>query len=127
MTRPRSRPGTAKRWATLRGHVRLVKGVTFAPDASLLAVASDDRRVRLWNPERGRLVRELTGHAAPVVSVSFAPDGRLLACGSHSRRRAVPDEISPWDPAGGARRNSAGPVMPGRCPHSSSRPTGGPW
>src|SRR5436305_246586 len=97
----RSHPVMATLRSTLRGHGRLVKGVAFAPDNSLLAVASDNRKVRLWDPETGRLVRQVTGHSAPVVSVAFSSDTCLLACGSHSRRRAVPDEICLWDHAAG--------------------------
>jgi WD40 repeat protein len=96
-TRHPSRSLTATLQFTLRGHGKLVKGLAFAPDGNVLAVASDDKKVRLWDPHTGRRVQELADHVAPVVSVAFAPDGRLLACGTHSRRRAVADEIVLWD------------------------------
>jgi len=53
--------------------------VAFSPDGRLLASASEDKTVRLWDPVTGQHQRTLTGHAGPVRSVAFSPDGRLLA------------------------------------------------
>lgn len=41
-------------------------------------VASDDGRVRLWDPTDGRLIREFVSQAA-VADVTFSPDGQLVA------------------------------------------------
>ena len=38
----------------LEGHTDWVKAVAFSQDGSLLASASDDRTVRLWNPSTGQ-------------------------------------------------------------------------
>nr|XP_039262814.1 F-box-like/WD repeat-containing protein TBL1XR1 [Styela clava] len=51
----------------------------------LLASASFDSTVRLWESERGVCLHTLTRHQEPVYSVAFSPDGRLLASGSFDK------------------------------------------
>ncbi|XP_020241163.1 WD40 repeat-containing protein HOS15-like isoform X2 [Asparagus officinalis] len=51
----------------------------------LLASASSDSFVKLWDAELGRLVCNLKGHREePVCSVEFSPNGQFLASGSSS-------------------------------------------
>ena len=72
--------------ATLEGHTDLVWSVAFSPNGQTLASGSQDRTIRLWNPNNGNLVRTLTGHRDAVNSVAFSPDGRTLASGSWMER-----------------------------------------
>ncbi|GJN38457.1 hypothetical protein PR202_gb27496 [Eleusine coracana subsp. coracana] len=48
----------------------------------LLASASFDSSIKLWEVEQGRLLYSLAGHRQPVYSVAFSPDGEYLASGS---------------------------------------------
>eukprot|EP00012_Vannella_robusta_P002216 CAMPEP_0206185292 /NCGR_PEP_ID=MMETSP0166-20121206/1717_1 /ASSEMBLY_ACC=CAM_ASM_000260 /TAXON_ID=95228 /ORGANISM="Vannella robusta, Strain DIVA3 518/3/11/1/6" /LENGTH=401 /DNA_ID=CAMNT_0053600451 /DNA_START=976 /DNA_END=2181 /DNA_ORIENTATION=- len=48
----------------------------------MLASASFDSTVRLWNIEQGRCLHNLAKHTDPVYSISFSPDGQYLASGS---------------------------------------------
>jgi WD40 repeat protein/DNA-binding MarR family transcriptional regulator len=53
--------------------------LSYAPDGRLLATASADGDVTLWNPRTGRRVHVLRDTGSAVVTVAFSPDGTLLA------------------------------------------------
>ncbi|MEP0888549.1 WD40 repeat domain-containing protein [Leptolyngbya sp. FACHB-16] len=65
----------------LRGHSDYITGLTFSPSGHLIASASLDGTVRLWDIEQQRLVRTFQGNTSAVLSVAFRPDGRALAIG----------------------------------------------
>jgi WD40 repeat protein len=48
----------------------------------LLASASSDETVRIWDVATGMLQQTLEGHNGHVGSVAFSPDSRLLASAS---------------------------------------------
>ena len=56
--------------------------MSFSPNGETLASGSDDRTIRLWDANSGRVLRTLTGHTDSVLSVSFSPNGETLASGS---------------------------------------------
>jgi eukaryotic-like serine/threonine-protein kinase len=78
---------TGERSALLAGHTGLVSGVAFRADGRLLASASSDRTVRIWDVDAAKCVDVLTGNTDQVYSVAFHPDGTRLA--SAGRDRAV--------------------------------------
>jgi WD40 repeat protein len=62
-----------------------VTTVAASPDGTLLATASADNVIRLWDRETGKASLTLEGHSAVVTALSFLPDGSRLASASADR------------------------------------------
>lgn len=62
----------------LKGHTSSINSVSFSPDGKILASGSGDRTVKLWDVNKGKIIRELRMHNSGVVDVAFAPDGKTL-------------------------------------------------
>lgn len=77
--------GLRKTW---KGHNNSINAISVSPNGQILATASDDGSIKLWdlitavNTDTLPLVRTLNEHSNAVLSVEFGPDGRTLASGS---------------------------------------------
>jgi WD40 repeat protein len=80
--------------------------VKFSPDGKLLAAASLDHSVRIYDVERRELVKTLTGHNDSVLSIAFSPNQAEMISGSRDRTAVI------WDLAVSERRYSL-PLQPG--------------
>lgn len=65
----------------LEGHSNNINSISFSPDGSLIASASDDQTLKLWRRD-GSLITTLR-HDQSVRSVKFSPDGQFLISASY--------------------------------------------
>jgi WD40 repeat protein len=94
---------------TFIGHRSEVLSVSWSPDGTRLATASEDLTAKVWDAAGGgREMLTLKGHTSAVSSVSWSPDGTRLATGSHDGTAKV------WEASGGREmltlKGHTGPV-----------------
>ena len=69
--------------APLDGHIGWVTAVAVSGDSRLIASASRDGSVRVWDARTCKpMYPPLLGDAGPVLSVAFSPNSQLIASGS---------------------------------------------
>jgi WD40 repeat protein len=70
----------ADEYNRLSGHKAAVFAVDISPDSKIVASASIDKTIKLWQRD-GTEVATIEGHQAIVRAVKFSPDGQSLASG----------------------------------------------
>ena len=88
------------RQLTLRGHTAGVLWSGYSHSGNLLATASQDGSIRLWQTNTGQPVRVLNGHDGDVNCISFSPDDRWLASAGMDATVRI------WDVTSGRQINS---------------------
>ncbi|XP_066587087.1 notchless protein homolog 1 [Prorops nasuta] len=68
--------------ARMTGHQQLINDVKFSPDGRIIASASFDKSVKLWEGNTGKYITSLRGHVQAIYSIAWSADSRLLVSGS---------------------------------------------
>lgn len=76
------RKAAISRYDVLHGHTAGVASAVSSPDGKLLASASWDGTVKIWDMESGALLHNLTIHTGSVNSVCFTQDGDCVLTAS---------------------------------------------
>lgn len=66
----------------LRGHVAAVTSAKFSPNSELIASASDDLCIKIWNAKTGQFIKELYGHTKGISELAWSVDSVTLATAS---------------------------------------------
>lgn len=74
-------------YSILQGHQGAIHDLAWSPDGSLLASASSDASVRIWNTMTGQQARTYSNGARQPRAVAWSPDGSRIAIGYQSEKR----------------------------------------
>ena len=101
---PAKRAATQSDWVprapagrTLTGHRGEVTKVAFHPSYSVLASASNDATIKIWDWESGDFERTLKGHTRAVNDIDFDSRGNLLGMVILPTIIKAPFTSSTWD------------------------------
>jgi small GTP-binding protein len=83
-------PRGLRRRASLSGHAKAVNEIVWSRDGQMLASASDDATIHLWDTHSGEL-RRAVETSVPITSLAWSPKGDLIAGGYDDGRICI------WD------------------------------
>ena len=93
------KPAMGDKWSpclqTLEGHSHVVRSVAFSHDSARLALASDDKTIKIWDMSSGECIQTLEGYSKSVNSVAFSYNLNWFASASDD------NTVKIWDASSG--------------------------
>jgi hypothetical protein len=79
---------------TLTEHTDRITSVAISPDGNTLISGSNDKTIKIWQLNTGKLIRSFKGDSGAISSVAISADGNFLAAGSHDTPKS---NVKVWD------------------------------
>lgn len=79
---------------TYRGHAARVNAAKWSPDGKLIASASDDGTVQIWDATTGSHLLTYLGNTGFVFAIAWSPDGKYLAVGEGDATVSIIDTLT---------------------------------
>jgi serine/threonine protein kinase len=73
-------------------HQNIVLHTIFSADGNLVASASEDNNIIIWDVEEAKILDTLLGHSDRIMDIIFSPDGKTMA--SFSQKDALLWDVS---------------------------------
>jgi WD40 repeat protein len=70
---------------TLSGHTSCVIALRYIPNGNLLASGSADYTIKMWDVDKGEVIKNFTGHMNDILCFSASSNGTTLISGSADR------------------------------------------
>ncbi|QEG38609.1 c-type cytochrome domain-containing protein [Roseimaritima ulvae] len=114
---------TGRNYLNLTDHKDAINALSWRDDSNVLATASDDGTVKLFEMNEGKVIKSINAHGGGVLDVAFDHKGQLVTCGKDNRVRL-------WDASGNKKADF--PAMPEQVlevtiSHDSKRIIAGDW
>lgn len=74
-----------------KGDVAWLNSIAMSPDYRTAVSSDNERGIKLWDMETGRILRSMEGYVQPALSVDAMPDGKHILVGSLDR------DLTMWD------------------------------
>lgn len=73
---------TGRRMFVMQGHTDKVTAVAFSSSGEIVASASRDQTIIVWDTASAHMIHKLQGHTNGITNIALSPNGKLIASAS---------------------------------------------